>query len=71
MVARCKLNSIEALISQALINSEISHKDFATIINQKEYYRRLKEYIRLIKIKEVKLRKMSCLKKGKELESMK
>ena len=33
MVARSKLNSIESKISEALINNEISHKDFMTIIS--------------------------------------
>ena len=31
MLAKIKLNSIETLVSQALINLEISHKDFITI----------------------------------------
>ena len=35
MIARWKLNSIEASISPVLINSEISYKDFATIIIKK------------------------------------
>ena len=31
-----KLNSLETLISQALLNSEINHKEFNTIIDEKE-----------------------------------
>ena len=34
MLARSKLNSIESKISEALINNEISHEDFMTIINK-------------------------------------
>ena len=34
MLARSKLNSIEGKISEALINNEISHEDFMTIINE-------------------------------------
>ena len=34
MLARSKLNNIESKISEALINNEISHKDFMTIINE-------------------------------------
>ena len=34
MLAKIKLNSIENKISKALINSEISHEDFMTIINE-------------------------------------
>ena len=33
MLARSKLNSIGRKISEALINNEISHEDFMTIIN--------------------------------------
>ena len=36
MLARSKLNSIESKISEALINTEISHKDFNTIINEEK-----------------------------------
>ena len=35
MLAKSKLNSIETLISQALINVEISHEEFKTIANEK------------------------------------
>ena len=34
MLARSKLNSIESKISETLINNEISHEDFMTIINE-------------------------------------
>ena len=33
MLARSKLNSIESKISEALINTEISHEGFMTILN--------------------------------------
>ena len=36
MLARSKLNSIESKISEALINNEISHKDFMTILNEEK-----------------------------------
>ena len=36
MLANSKLNSIESKISEALINNEISHGDFITIINEKK-----------------------------------
>ena len=38
MIARSKLNSIESKISEALINNEISHKDFMTILNEEKKY---------------------------------
>ena len=51
MLARSKLNSIESKISEALINNEISHEDFVTIINEDEKYRELKENIKIMKSK--------------------
>ena len=46
MLARSKLNSIETLISQALIDLDISHGEFKTIVNEKEKYEQMKESIR-------------------------
>ena len=54
MLARNKINSIESRISEALINNQISHEDFITIINEKRNYRELKENIRMIKGQENK-----------------
>ena len=48
MLARSKLNSIESKISEALINNEISHQDFMTILNEEKEYRELKENIRMM-----------------------
>ena len=46
MLAKSKLNGIEALMSQALIDLEISHEEFKTIVNGKEKYEQMKESIR-------------------------
>ena len=54
MLARSKLNSIEGKISEALINNQISHEDFITIINEEKSYRELKENIRMMKGQEDK-----------------
>ena len=40
MLAKSKLNNIETLISQALIDMEISHKKFITILKEKINMRR-------------------------------
>ena len=48
-LARNKLNSIESKISEALINNEISHEDFTTIINEEKNYREDKESIIMMK----------------------
>ena len=47
MLAKTKLNSIKTLVSQALIDLEISHEEYKSIINEEENYRRLKESIRI------------------------
>ena len=49
MLAKSKLNSIETLMSQALIDLDISHEEFKTIVNEKEKYEQMKESIRNIK----------------------
>ena len=54
MLARSKLNSIESKISEALVNNQISHEDFMTIINEERNYRELKESIRMMKGQEDK-----------------
>ena len=46
MLAKSKLNSIETLISQALIDMEISHEKFITILNEKGKYERMKDNLR-------------------------
>ena len=46
MLAKSKLNSIESLMSQALIDLEIIHEEFKTIVNEKEKYDQMKESIR-------------------------
>ena len=49
MLARSKLNSIESKISEVLMNNQISHEDFITIINEERNYRQIKESIRMMK----------------------
>ena len=51
MLAKSEQNSIETLISQALIDMDISHKEFVTILKEKVNMRRLKT------IQEVKMEK--------------
>ena len=46
MVAKSKLDSIETLASQALIDMEISHEEFNVIIWEKQNYERMKENVR-------------------------
>ena len=46
MLAKRKLNSIETLMSLALIDLDISHEEFKTIVNEKQKYEQMKESIR-------------------------
>ena len=46
MLAKSKRNSIETVMSQTLIDLDISHEQFKTIVNEKEKYEQLKESIR-------------------------
>ena len=43
MLAKSKLNSIETLVSQAMIDMEISHEEFLTIMKEKNKYEKMKE----------------------------
>ena len=45
MLAKSKLNSIGTLVSQALIDLEISHEEFVTILKEREKYEKMKENI--------------------------
>ena len=46
MLAKSKLNSIETLISQALIDTEINHEKFITILREKVKYKKMKENVK-------------------------
>ena len=54
MLAKSKLDSIENLISQALIEMEISHEEFIVILKEKDKYEKIKENVRNVseKLKE-------------------
>ena len=46
MLTKSKLNSIETLISQALIDMDISHEEFITILKEKYKYEKMKDDLR-------------------------
>ena len=46
MLAKSKFNAIEILISQALIDMDISHEEFITIFKEKDRCERMKENIK-------------------------
>ena len=66
MLARSKLNSIESKISEALINNEISHEDFMTIINGEKIYRDIKENIGMMKSQRSDTEKINLIEEGKK-----
>ena len=46
MLAKRKLNSIDTLISQALIDMDISHEEFIRILKEKDRSQMMKENLR-------------------------
>ena len=67
MLARSKLNSIESKISEALINNEISHEDFMTILNEEKKYQELKESIRMMNSQRSDAENFSLIEEGKKI----
>ena len=50
LLAKRKLNGIETLMSQALIDLDISHEKFKTIVNEKEKYDQMKKILEIQKV---------------------
>ena len=46
MLAKSKVSSIETLVSQALIDKEISHEEFIAILKEKDKYEKMKDNFR-------------------------
>ena len=46
MLAKNKHNSIETLVSQALIDMEIGQEEFITILKEKDEYEKMKKNLR-------------------------
>ena len=56
MLAKSKLKSTDTLVSQALIEMEISHEEFNAIIREKQKYERMKENGRNVSEKQENMR---------------
>ena len=67
MLTRIKLNIIENKISKALMDNEISHEDFETIINEEKKYRELKESIRMMNSHRSDAEKVTLIEEGKNI----
>ena len=61
MLAKSKLNSIETLMSQALIDLDISHEEFIRILKGKDKYEKMKENLRSENA-EYKIMRLSSIK---------
>ena len=46
LFAKSKLNSIENLVSQGLIDMKISHEEFSTILKEKDKYEKMTDNLR-------------------------
>ena len=46
MLAKSKLNNIETLMSQSLIDMDVSHLEFVTILKEKNKYEKMKKNLR-------------------------
>ena len=46
LLAKSKINSIETLILQALIDMEISHEEYIATLKKKDKYEKMKENLR-------------------------
>ena len=62
MLAKSKLNSIEILISQALIDMDISHEEFITILNEKDKYEKMNKNLRSENEKSYEIMRLSSVK---------
>ena len=56
MLVKSKISSIETLLSQALTDMEISHKEFIAIFKEKDKYEKMKENVRGVSEKQENLR---------------
>ena len=56
MLAKSKLNSIKTVVSQALINLEISHEEFVVILKEKKKYEKMKENVKNVSKKQENMR---------------
>ena len=52
MLGKSKLNSIETLVSHALMDTEISHEKFVTILKKKDKYEKMKENVKSVNEKQ-------------------
>ena len=62
MLSKSKLNSIETLISQSLIDIRISHEEFITILKEKDKYDKMKGNLTSENEKSCEIMRLSSVK---------
>ena len=56
MLTKSKLNSVETLVSQTLIDMKISYEEFTAIFKEKDKYEKMKEKVRNLSEKQENMR---------------
>ena len=56
MLTKSKLNSVETLVSQTLIDMKISYEEFIAIFKEKDKYEKMKEKVRNLSEKQENMR---------------
>ena len=56
MLTENKLNSFKTLVSQVLVETEISYEKFITILKEKDKYEKMKENVRSKNLKQENMR---------------
>ena len=67
MLTERKLNSIETLVSQALVDMEISHEELVVILNERDKYEKMKKKLKNVSEKQENLRLNSVNSRTKKI----
>ena len=67
MLTERKLNSIETLVSQALVDMEISHEELVVILNERDKYEKMKKQLKNVSEKQENLRLNSVNSRTKKI----
>ena len=70
MLAKSKLNSIKTLVSQPLIDMEISHEEYDTILTEKNKYTKNRENVKSKNEKQVMRLSSIKSKTGKVIDNL-
>ena len=67
MLTERKLNSIETLVSQALVDMEKSHEELVVILNERDKYEKMKKKLKNVSEKQENLRLNSVNSRTKKI----